>query len=136
MSDITEIGKFLKKLRIERSMKMCEMAVQVGVTPSYLCSIESGGRELPCAFAKRLTKYLNAEFSGYDKQAYLRAIDLSITNHTLRLPRNAPDGVRLCVIAFSQKISAGSLTEAQCEHIMAVLARPANSQQSLAAQTH
>ena len=39
-----KIGKQLKLLRIEKDIKQCDLAKQLGVTPQYLSSIESDKR--------------------------------------------------------------------------------------------
>ena len=44
---MTEIGKFLKKLRIDRGEVLLTMAQKLGVTPSFLSAVELGKKKMP-----------------------------------------------------------------------------------------
>lgn len=58
MAEVTEFGKFLRKMRIDRSERLGDMAGKLGVSSAYLSSIENGAREIPEDFvAKIATKY-------------------------------------------------------------------------------
>lgn len=47
---VTEIGKFLRILRIENNQSAKEMAEKLGVSPSYLSAVELGKREFPLSW--------------------------------------------------------------------------------------
>ncbi len=44
---LTEFGKFLKKLRIDKSETLAVMAGKLGISAAYLSSIENGTRDIP-----------------------------------------------------------------------------------------
>lgn len=44
---LTLFGKFCRKLRIDNGELLKDMAVKLGVTPSYLSAVENGKRNVP-----------------------------------------------------------------------------------------
>ena len=44
---MTEIGKFLKKLRIDNGEILLTMSQKLGVTPSFLSAVELGKKKMP-----------------------------------------------------------------------------------------
>ena len=50
----TPYGKELRKIRIDRSLVLGDMAKELGLSPAYLSSIENGKREIPKDFSSRL----------------------------------------------------------------------------------
>ena len=44
---MTEIGKFLKKLRVDNGEILLDMAQKLGVTPSFLSAVELGKKKMP-----------------------------------------------------------------------------------------
>lgn len=44
---MTEIGKFLKKLRVENEEVLLNMAQKLDVTPSFLSAVELGKKKMP-----------------------------------------------------------------------------------------
>lgn len=47
---LTELGKFLRKLRLDRNELLGEMAEKLSISPSYLSAIENGKRPIPKSF--------------------------------------------------------------------------------------
>lgn len=45
---ITLLGRELRKIRIDRGELLFDMAEKLGMSPSYLSSIENGKRSIPC----------------------------------------------------------------------------------------
>lgn len=52
----TELGKFLKKLRIDNDEVMKTMAKRLGTTEPYLSQIELGKRKIPKTFFTRISE--------------------------------------------------------------------------------
>ncbi|HAH62814.1 MAG TPA: transcriptional regulator [Treponema sp.] len=52
----TEYGKYLKKLRIDTSERVADMAKRLGISAAYLSLIENGTREVPSDFSYRVWK--------------------------------------------------------------------------------
>ena len=44
---MTEIGKFLKKLRVDNGEVLLTMAKKLGVSPSFLSAVELGKKKMP-----------------------------------------------------------------------------------------
>ena len=51
---VTPYGKFLRKLRIDRSERLEDMAENLGVSKSYLSLIENGAREVRSQFSSKI----------------------------------------------------------------------------------
>ena len=52
----TELGKFLRKLRIDKNEILLDMANKLGVSPSFLSSVEIGKRQMPPMWNIRICK--------------------------------------------------------------------------------
>ena len=65
-STTTELGKMLRKLRIDREETLGDMADHLGYTSSYLSAIEKGKRPAPVGFTKRIASFysLDADYVG------------------------------------------------------------------------
>ncbi|WP_462383334.1 helix-turn-helix domain-containing protein [Pseudomonas sp. Marseille-QA0892] len=73
---LTEIGKFLRKARIDRGLLLKDMAEGVGVSAAHLSTIETGKRHLTQDLILRLGHYLgirqgSGEFAELEKAALL-----------------------------------------------------------------
>lgn len=84
---ITELGKFLRKLRIDDSEILLDMAKKLIMSPAYLSSIENGKRAVPTDFfnkindAYELSKEQQLELQKIiDKNAKNVVIDFSELN--------------------------------------------------------
>ena len=60
---VTEIGKFLRILRVSRDESAKSMADKLGVSPSYLSAVELGKRQIPLTWEEIIIK----EYSLNDK---------------------------------------------------------------------
>lgn len=56
MNNSTPFGKELRKIRIDESEVLSEMAKRLGISIAYLSSIESGTRNIPVDFVQRIKK--------------------------------------------------------------------------------
>jgi transcriptional regulator with XRE-family HTH domain len=53
---LTELGKFLRKLRIDRDELIKDMAEKLGVTASYVSAVENGKRNAPGAWENKISR--------------------------------------------------------------------------------
>ena len=53
---ITELGKILRKIRIDRSEVLKDMSNKLGISSAYLSAIEIGKRTIPDKFITKLQK--------------------------------------------------------------------------------
>jgi transcriptional regulator with XRE-family HTH domain len=71
---LTELGKFLRKLRIEREEILKTMADKLNVTVSFLSAVETGKRPMPGPWAQKisdlyeLNEVQKAEFSRLEAE--------------------------------------------------------------------
>lgn len=56
---ITAIGKFLRKVRIDRSLLLKDMALGLGVSPAYLSTVETGKKTFNDEFVSKIARYLD-----------------------------------------------------------------------------
>jgi transcriptional regulator with XRE-family HTH domain len=61
---LTELGKFLRKLRIDRGELIKDMAGKLGVTASYVSAVETGKRSAPRAWENKISRLY-----GLDRKA-------------------------------------------------------------------
>lgn len=54
---LSEYGKALRKIRIDKDVNLKLMSQTLGVTSSHLCMIERGKRNIPNGLTQRITKY-------------------------------------------------------------------------------
>ena len=77
-STTTELGKMLRKLRIDREETLGDMAERLGCTSSYLSAIEKGKRPAPAGFASKLAKLYS--LSPDDERDIAAAADKTVRN--------------------------------------------------------
>ena len=94
------IGVFLARYRLDRGMKLRDMAATLGVTPSYLSAVEHGTKPLTRVLARALE--ITLDFRGArERNAFEKACDLTIGVFTLApVPGDTLDA-RLCA-AFAR----------------------------------
>lgn len=87
----TEFGKYIRKLRKERSLSMGQLEKLSGVSSSYIANIETGKRKIPSpAIIRKLAKSLGVElFQLLEKAGHLGMGDASWGNDDPRIPQNS-----------------------------------------------
>lgn len=83
---ITEFGKALRKLRIDRGEILKTMAENLDMTASYLSAIECGKRSIPADLIDKLVPIY--DLSAEEQQELSKARDLSIKSIELELSTN------------------------------------------------
>ena len=84
--ELTSLGQFLRKLRIERLELMKNMADKLGVSVSYLSCIETGNRE----FNK--DKFYNEIISAYQlNEEQIKEFDKAISDSVKSVSVNMAD---------------------------------------------
>ena len=58
---LTKLGRFLRKIRIDRGELMLDMAEKLGVTPAFLSAVENGKRKPPKEWEERITTLYSIE---------------------------------------------------------------------------
>jgi len=95
---LTDLGKALRIIRVNRNICAKDMAVQLCISPSYLSAIENGMRNVPENFLSQLlSKY---QLSEYEKELINTAIIVGDAT-TLDLS-NVSEGQRKLLFAIMQ----------------------------------
>ena len=55
----TTLGKFLRKLRIDREEILFDMARNLGVSPAFLSAVENGKKKAPDSWSQKISELYN-----------------------------------------------------------------------------
>lgn len=112
----TEFGKYLCGFRIDKGIKLKDMADALNITPAYLSAIETGKREPTHSLLSKILNVYDFEKDMADKlkTAFDRTRNVIAIN-TTELNKVQLDFAFL----FARKIT--TLSEAQVDEIMRVL---------------
>ena len=118
MKKLTSFGKFTRKLRIDNGELLKDMALKLGVTPSYLSAVEIGKRGVP----KQWEEIILNEYSLNDlqKKELEKAILYSANDVKLNT-ENLDDTQKELVFAFARKFN--DLDEEQIKNIKKILSK-------------
>jgi transcriptional regulator with XRE-family HTH domain len=78
---LTDIGKELRKLRIDTEERMLDMAQTLRISPAFLSAVEIGHKSPPDDFAQRVIK--GYSLKGEHAERIVTAIDRSRKNFKL-----------------------------------------------------
>lgn len=83
---ITEFGKALRKLRIDRGEILKTMAEKLNMTSSYLSAIECGKRNIPSDLISKLISIYG--LTQVEQEILLKAYDQSLNSVEIQLNTN------------------------------------------------
>lgn len=112
----TELGKEIRKLRVDVDENLSSMAKKLGMSISYLSAIENGTREIPAGFVDRLSE--SYHLSKEKKEEFVRAEANSASKVSISLS-SAIYPQRQLAFTLSRKLK--DLSEDDCEEIMKYL---------------
>lgn len=69
---LTSLGRFLRKLRIDRNELLKDMAGKLGVSVSFLSAVENGKKHMPATWNAQICKMY--ELSENQRSEFTRAI--------------------------------------------------------------
>ena len=74
---LTKLGRFLRKIRIDRGELMLDMAEKLGVTPAFLSAVENGKRKPPKEWEEKIIGLydLNEEQAEEFRDAFFDALN-------------------------------------------------------------
>jgi transcriptional regulator with XRE-family HTH domain len=97
----TNLGKFLRKVRIDNDEMLKDMADKLGVTSSFLSAVENGKRKMPAAWSVKIT-----ELYGFDDEQIM-IFNKAIANTEESVKLNL-QGIsvpkRELIVSFARKI--------------------------------
>lgn len=115
---LTEYGKVLRKIRIDRNMLLKEMADSLEVTASYLSAVEHGKREIPLNWTSKISELYHLSMD--ERNLLEQAADQSRMSITLKL-----DGVNAktntLVNVFARKFE--NLNQKDIDKMMDILTK-------------
>lgn len=116
MSELTQLGKFLRKLRIDRCELLRDMAKKLGVALSFLSAVENGKKNMPSEWIIKLADlYTLSDDQKKDLDAAIAASEKGIG---VKFAGLSADERKLSV-AFARKIKSLSASEqAKLERIL------------------
>ena len=113
---LTEYGKAIRKYRIDRSMLLKDMSVLLDLSPSYLCALESGSKEITNDFESKL--FSKISFSQREMEQIQKAIDRT-RNGNIKISSDNSMLDRELVGAFCRKHA--KLSNEQKRSILSIL---------------
>lgn len=90
MKKPTPYGKRIRMERLKREIIALEMAEKLGVTPSFLSSVELGRKKVPQTWMEKLTEYLSLSESEQKQLETLIARSNAIVSQAAheQVPKN------------------------------------------------
>ena len=98
---LTEFGKCIRKIRIDKAELLKDMAEKLQVTSAYLSAVEHGKREIPDDWIRKICKFY--DLSSIEMQALLDAADQSRLMVKFDLRGRSKDESEL-INAFARKL--------------------------------
>lgn len=113
---LTSLGKFLRKLRIDRGEKLKDMADQLNVSSAFLSAVENGKKKMPIEWNQRIPSVyeLNDEQCENFFQAAAEAEEFIAMNFSETAEQN-----RKLAVSFARKFN--DFDEAQIDAIRKII---------------
>ncbi|MDR1184053.1 MAG: helix-turn-helix domain-containing protein [Coriobacteriales bacterium] len=99
---VTELGKFLRKIRIDNDELLKDMADKIGMSSAMLSSIENAKRNVPLSFAGAISQAYELSGELTDRLEY--CIALTKEQVQIRLENLSKDDKRLA-FSFARRFS-------------------------------
>ena len=86
---LTELGRFLRKIRIDEGEILWDMANKLGVTASFLSAVENGKKRMPSAWNNKICVLYNLSDEQKDELTVAiaeseKAIEVDFSNIALK----------------------------------------------------
>ncbi|MDR8025602.1 helix-turn-helix transcriptional regulator [Burkholderia cenocepacia] len=114
MSNVTEFGKWVRKLRLEHGETMLDMGQKLGRSASFLSAMETGRKPVPAQIISAI-----AETYGLDDSAVSELREKAASGHSAFRLKPDNDSDRELVAAFAAQLE--SLSEKQRKAIWSAL---------------
>lgn len=113
---LTNIGRFLRKLRSNQGEILRDMADKLKVTVSFLSAVETGKKKMPSAWNKKICELYNLE--AEEQEEFTKAI--AETENSIEMDLFNTSGVhRELAVSFARKFS--EIDDFQIEEIKRIL---------------
>ena len=118
---VTETGKFLRKLRIDKSEKQKDMADRLDVSVSFLSAVETGKKKMPALWEKHICDIY--ELTDKQKCEFMGAVAKTRQTVEIRLT-DLSSAKQEAVVLFAEKI--GKISDEQAERIRKIILNGGN----------
>ena len=112
----TPFGKEIRKMRIDRTLSLREMAQSLEVTSAYLSAVETGRRPITDNLFKAVVDFFQATES--ELETLKKARDASATDVTFSL-NHASDSAKETMVAFARSFK--NLSDADIKKIRLII---------------
>lgn len=121
---MTNLGRFLRKLRIDHDEILFDMAQRLEVSPSFLSAVENGKKTPPVGWIDQITDQYNLDLSQQEELRNLLSdavsqIRLNLSNQTIEK--------RDLAFAFARRFE--SMSSEETEAVLKILNRHNNSEE-------
>jgi HTH-type transcriptional regulator, competence development regulator len=113
---LTDLGKELRRLRIQREMTLRAMASMLNLSPAFVSAVETGKKSVPEQFVTDVVRVLR--LSGAEKQLLEAVIGRARSSVTVKLKEKDTATVQLA-LSFARRFP--ELTEDQKRLIQEIL---------------
>ena len=124
-SRVTEVGRFLRKLRIDCNEVLYDMAKRMGCTSAFISALELGRRPVPASFQQNLVAEYH--FTEAQKAEFQQAIEQSAKSVTLDMGELSPKNRDLALV-FARRLK--TMEEKEAEKLLEWLKNTPESQSS------
>ena len=116
---LSNYGKILRKLRIDKGELLSEMASKLGISSAYLSAIENSAKPIPTD----LTNKIAIAYGLYAMQIeeLKLAEDDAKQSIELALPTNLSGARRQTALAFARTFNSANISDDELEKIIAIL---------------
>lgn len=106
--ELTQLGKFLRKLRIDRGELLRDMATRLNVAMSFLSAVENGKKSMPSEWVSRIPELYN--FTHLQKMEFDISVAESEKGIGVKFAGLSEENKKLSV-AFARKVKTLSEQE-------------------------
>ncbi len=99
---LTSLGKFLRKIRIDRGEVLKDMADKLGVTASFLSAVENGKKRMPSSWNSLICSLYGLDYDQMDE--FTRAVADSENKIELDFTNTTP-AQRELAVSFARKFN-------------------------------
>ena len=110
----TALGKFLRKIRVDRDERLYDMAKRLGVSSAFLSGVENGHKKASVNLINKIVEYYNLNESQQEKLKDA----LSLSENRIDISQFSPQKQE-ATLMFARKCD--ELTDEQIEQIQKIL---------------
>lgn len=111
----TKLGKELRKLRIDRGLRLYDMAKEIGLSTAMLSAVETGRKAAPADLIDRLAAHYSEVAARRDELQQLA----DLTKKEVRMALDERENATELAVAFARRFS--QLTDQQIGQMRDVL---------------